>query len=124
MSTSDCFFSNVRNLNYNVLNAGIYSLLFPCCWKVFSEISPFCILLRWLDELKSQLAEERDKVADLGEQLQKEKMHRERELNEAKEKYQFQISDLQDKVIKLVGISRRCFCSVTGFYKQYKDSLD
>lgn len=50
------------------------------------------------------MAEERDKVADLGEQLQKEKSQRERELNKAKEKHQFQINDLKDKVVKLVGI--------------------
>lgn len=71
-------------------------------------------MLRRLDELQSQLAEERDKVADVGEQLQKEKSHRERELNEAKEKHQFQISDLQDKVNKLVGILGRCLYSITS----------
>lgn len=54
-------------------------------------------------------------MADLSEQLQKEKSHRERELTEAKEKHQLQIGDLQDKVIKLVGISGQCFCSITGF---------
>lgn len=53
-------------------------------------------------------------MADLDEQLQKEKSHRERQLNETKEKHQLQISGLEEKVVKLVGISGRCFCSVTG----------
>lgn len=53
-------------------------------------------------------------MAELDEQLQKEKLHRERQLNETKEKHQLQISDLEEKVVKLVGISGRCSCSVTG----------
>lgn len=53
-------------------------------------------------------------MADLDEQLQKEKSHRERQLNETKEKHQLQISGLEEKAVKLVGISGRCSCSVTG----------
>lgn len=77
--------------------------------KFCSETCPFCILLRRLDELQIQLAEERDKVVDLGEQLQKEKSQREYELNETKEKHQFQLHDLQDNVVKLVGVLGRFF---------------
>lgn len=59
-------------------------------------------------------------MADLDEQLQKEKSHRERQLNETKEKHQLQISDLGEKVVKLVGISGRSFCSVTGCVKHIR----
>lgn len=44
-------------------------------------------------------------MASLNEQLQKEKSHKERELGETKEKHQSQISDLQEKIVNLVGIS-------------------
>lgn len=78
-----------------------------------SKISSCLSSFRRLDELQSQLAEEKDKVASLNEQLQKEKSHKERELSETKEKHQSQISDLQEKIVNLVGISgqRYKFCT-------------
>lgn len=99
-------------LNKGVFNAGLV-YFFIIVERFPLKSLCFCVMLRRLDELQSLLVEERDKVANLSEQLQNEKSHRERELDEAKEKHQFQISDLQDKVFKLVGISGRCFFSVT-----------
>lgn len=89
----------------------IYRLLlvYETSSSKISSLSSF----RRLDELQSQLAEEKDKVASLNEQLQKEKSHKERELSETKEKHQSQISDLQEKIVNLVGISgqRYKFCA-------------
>lgn len=79
-----------------------------------SEIPSLRLLFRRLDELHSQLVQERDKVADLDEQLQRVKSQSERQLTDTKEKHQSQTRDLQEKVVKLVGISGRCSCSVTG----------
>lgn len=67
------------------------------------QIYTFC-LLRRLEELQSQLAEEKDKVALLNEQLQQEKSHNERELQETRESHQSQISGLQEKIVNLVCI--------------------
>lgn len=64
-------------------------------------------LLRRLEELQSQLAEEKDKVALLNEQLQQEKSHKERELKETRETHQSQISGLQEKIVNLVSIVGR-----------------
>lgn len=57
---------------------------------------------RRLEEFQSQLAEEKDKVAHLNEQVQQEKSHKERELKEARETHHSQINDLQEKINGLV----------------------
>lgn len=57
---------------------------------------------RRLEEFQSQLAEEKDKVAHLNEQVQQEKSHKERELKEARETHHSQINDLQEKISGLV----------------------
>lgn len=48
------------------------------------------------------MAEEKDKVAHLNEQVQQEKSHKDRELKEAKETHHSQINDLQEKISGLV----------------------
>lgn len=57
---------------------------------------------RRLEEFQSQLAEEKDKVAHLNEQVQQEKSHKERELKEARETHHSQINELQEKISGLV----------------------
>lgn len=59
--------------------------------------------LRRLEDLQSQLAEEKDTVAQLNEQLQLEKSHKEQELKETRETHHSQISDLQEKIVILVS---------------------
>ncbi|XP_076586254.1 CAP-Gly domain-containing linker protein 1 isoform X5 [Chaetodon auriga] len=56
---------------------------------------------RRLEEFQSQLAEEKEKVAHLNEQLQQEQSHKEQELKETRDAHQSQISSLQEKIVNL-----------------------
>ncbi|KAM6945118.1 CAP-Gly domain-containing linker protein 1 isoform 3-T4 [Lycodopsis pacificus] len=56
---------------------------------------------RRLEELQSQLSEEKEKVAHSNEQLQQEQSCKEQELIETRDAHQSQISGLQDKVANL-----------------------
>ncbi|XP_041792248.1 CAP-Gly domain-containing linker protein 1 isoform X2 [Chelmon rostratus] len=56
---------------------------------------------RRLEELQSQLAEEKEKVAHLNEQLQQQQSHKEQELKETRDTHQSQISSLQEKIVNL-----------------------
>ncbi|XP_035514473.1 CAP-Gly domain-containing linker protein 1 isoform X5 [Morone saxatilis] len=56
---------------------------------------------RRLEELQSQLAEEKEKAAHLNEQLQQEQSRKEQELKETRDKHQSQISSLQEKIANL-----------------------
>ncbi|XP_031712144.1 CAP-Gly domain-containing linker protein 1 isoform X5 [Anarrhichthys ocellatus] len=56
---------------------------------------------RRLEELQSQLSEEKEKVAHSNEQLQQEQSRKEQELMETRDAHQSQISGLQEKVANL-----------------------
>lgn len=66
----------------------------------------FCLLssLRRLEELQSQIAEEKEKTAHLNEQLLQEQSRKEQELKETRDEHQSQISSLQEKIAKLVSV--------------------
>lgn len=68
--------------------------------------------------MQSQLAEEKNKLADLNEQLQQENSQKEQELKETEERHHSQISGFQKKIVDLVSIVgqsllRYLFVSVT-----------
>lgn len=54
--------------------------------------------------MQSQVAEEKEKVAHLNEQLQQEQSRKEQELKETRDAHQSQISTLQEKIVTLVSI--------------------
>ncbi|XP_059192358.1 CAP-Gly domain-containing linker protein 1 isoform X4 [Centropristis striata] len=56
---------------------------------------------RRLEELQSQLSEEKEKVAHSNEQLQQEQSRKEQELKETREAHQSQISSLQENITNL-----------------------
>uniref|UniRef100_A0A1A8QSR9 CAP-Gly domain-containing protein n=1 Tax=Nothobranchius rachovii TaxID=451742 RepID=A0A1A8QSR9_9TELE len=56
---------------------------------------------RRLEELQNQLAEEKERVAHLNEQLQQELSNKEQELKETKDAHQSQINSLQEKMANL-----------------------
>ncbi|XP_044052290.1 CAP-Gly domain-containing linker protein 1 isoform X7 [Siniperca chuatsi] len=56
---------------------------------------------RRLEELQSQLVEEKEKVAHFNEQLQQEQSRKEQELKETRDTHQSQISSLQEKIVNL-----------------------
>ncbi|XP_031164833.1 CAP-Gly domain-containing linker protein 1 isoform X8 [Sander lucioperca] len=56
---------------------------------------------RRLEELQSQLSEEKEKAVHSNEQLQQEQSRREQELKETRDTHQSQISSLQDKIANL-----------------------
>lgn len=87
-------------------------------------MSVFLFFFRRLEDLQSQLAEEKDQVARLNEQLQQEKSHRERDLTEARETHHSQISDLQEKISSLVAFhSAPCLdCFLFFFLKTWKQN--
>ena len=84
----------------------------PCCLFHLSNLSLSILLkyflflssLRRLEELQSQLSEEKEKAVHLNEQLQQEQSRREQELKETRDTHQSQISSLQDKIANLVSI--------------------
>lgn len=73
----------------------------------------FVLSLRRLEELQSQLSEEKEKVAHSTEQLQQEKSRKAQELMETRDAHQSQISGLQETIANLVSIvsqSQQCQC--------------
>lgn len=54
--------------------------------------------------MQSQLAEEKEKVAHLNEQVQQEQSRKEQELKQTRDTHQSQISSLQEKIADLVSI--------------------
>lgn len=76
----------------------------------------FLSSLRRLEELQSQLAEEKEKAATLNEQLQHQQTHKEQDLKQAREEHQCQISSLQEKIANLVSIIRQSYKMVIENY--------
>lgn len=82
-------------------------ILSGSCTSLLVITRAFCrSSLRRLEELQGLLAEEKEAVARVSEQLQQEQAHREQELRETRDAHQAQINNLQEKVASLVGILR------------------
>ena len=67
-----------------------------------TPIPSFPSPVRWLEELQTQLAEQRERVARSEESRRQEQNRAEQELTDTKEKVQGEVSSLQEKITQLV----------------------